>query len=98
MTRRAPSAPLRGSSHPVRVWALRAPDPSCHGDLRDLWERGNRAGLIAFSAATLACMLASFCWSYRNHLPSVGALEKYSHALAGGAVAACGIGMVFFGL
>lgn len=52
-----------------------------------------------FSAATVATMLAVVLPTRAGlaRLP-FGRLEPYSHALAGGTIAACGFGMVFLGL
>ena len=57
------------------------------------------AAALAFSVATIATMLALVMGSYYglNKLQFKG-WEKYSHALAGGAVFACGFAMAFLGM
>lgn len=52
-----------------------------------------------FSATTVLTMLTVVLLSLRGlSALSLGAAERFSHALAGGAIALCGVGMVFFGL
>jgi nickel/cobalt transporter (NicO) family protein len=54
---------------------------------------------IIFSLVTIFTMLALvLVTSYGMKLLPLKALEKYSHALAGGTIFLCGIGMLFFGL
>ena len=54
---------------------------------------------IIFSAVTIITMLSLvLVTSYGIKLVPVKAMEKYSHALAGGTIFLCGIGMLFLGL
>jgi sulfite exporter TauE/SafE len=54
---------------------------------------------IIFSAVTILTMLALvLVTSYGFKLLPVKAMEKYNHALAGGTIFLCGIGMLFLGL
>lgn len=60
---------------------------------------GTVAVVLAFGAATLATMLTVVYLAQRGleRLPLASA-ERYSHALAGGALSLCGLGIVFLGL
>jgi len=65
--------------------------------------RSSLPGLImvtaAFSVATIATMVTLTLLGLRSlHLAGLGRLERHAHALAGGALALCGFGMVFLGL
>jgi sulfite exporter TauE/SafE len=54
---------------------------------------------IIFSAVTILTMLSLvLITSYGIKLVPVKAMEKYSHALAGGTIFLCGMGMLFLGL
>jgi hypothetical protein len=54
---------------------------------------------IIFSAVTIITMLSLvLITSYGIKLVPVKAMEKYSHALAGGTIFLCGMGMLFLGL
>ena len=54
---------------------------------------------IIFSTMTILTMLSLvLITSYGIKLVPVKAMEKYSHALAGGTIFLCGIGMLFLGL
>jgi nickel/cobalt exporter len=54
---------------------------------------------IIFSTVTILTMLSLvLITSYGIKLLPVKAMEKYSHALAGGTILLCGLGMLFFGL
>lgn len=55
--------------------------------------------VMAFGAVTIATMLAVVYLASRGleHLP-LDTAERYSHALAGAALSACGLGIVFLGL
>lgn len=60
---------------------------------------GTVAVVLAFGAATLATMITVVYLAQRGleRLPLASA-ERYSHALAGGALSLCGLGIVFLGL
>lgn len=55
--------------------------------------------VLAFGAVTIATMLAVVWLALKGirHLP-LDSAERYSHALAGAALCACGLGIVFLGL
>jgi sulfite exporter TauE/SafE len=55
--------------------------------------------VLAFGAATVATMLTVVWLALKGikRLPLESA-ERYSHALAGAALCACGLGIVFLGL
>jgi nickel/cobalt exporter len=54
---------------------------------------------IIFSAVTILTMLSLvLITSYGIKLIPMKAMEKYSHALAGGTIFLCGMGMLFLGL
>ncbi len=55
--------------------------------------------IVAFTAATIAVMLAAVLLAHRGlSLIRAERLARYTHALAGGMLALCGGGMVFLGL
>jgi sulfite exporter TauE/SafE len=60
---------------------------------------GTVAVVLAFGAATIATMLGVVWLALRGieRLP-MGAMQRYSHALAGAALSLCGLGIVFLGL
>jgi hypothetical protein len=54
---------------------------------------------VIFSAVTILTMLTLvIITSFGIELVPMKAMEKYNHALAGGAIFLCGIGMLFLGL
>jgi nickel/cobalt transporter (NicO) family protein len=54
---------------------------------------------VIFSAITILTMVTLvLVTSYGIKLLPMKAMEKYSHALAGGTILLCGLGMLFFGL
>jgi len=55
--------------------------------------------VAVFATATLVAMLSAVALAHRGlSLVRAWSLERYTHALAGGALALCGGGMVFLGL
>jgi hypothetical protein len=53
----------------------------------------------AFSAATICTMLAAVGLGWKGmSLLGIGRLERYTHALAGGSIFACGAAILFLGL
>jgi hypothetical protein len=60
---------------------------------------GTVAVVMAFGITTVLTMLSIVYLALRGlkHLP-LHTAERYSHALAGAALAVCGLGIVFLGL